>query len=130
MKKDIEYLADVQLLVNTFYDRVRKDDFIGHIFDEIIQDRWPEHLNKMYSFWQTVLLAEHTYSGRPFIPHLEMPIHKQHFDRWIELFFSTVDELFIGKRAELAKWQGNRMAEMFQLKIAHFRKNNPEISSI
>ncbi len=124
--KEIENLADIQILVNTFYGKVRKDELIGSIFNDVIQDRWPEHLEKMYRFWQTVLLEENTYTGRPFVPHMKLPIEKENFDRWLELFFETVDELFSGQKAELAKWQGNRMAEMFQLKIDYFRKNSQQ----
>jgi len=124
--KDIETLQDIKLLVDEFYAKVREDELIGKIFNDIIQNRWPEHLEKMYSFWQTVLLGEHTYTGKPFVPHLKMPVEKEHFDRWLELFFETVDRLYEGKKADLAKWQGNRMAEMFQLKIEYFRKNNQQ----
>jgi hemoglobin len=45
-----------------------------------------------------------------------------HFEKWLELFHETVDELFAGEKAEEAKWRGNRMAEMFELKIEHHRK--------
>jgi hemoglobin len=124
--RDVETMEDVQNLVNTFYGRIREDELLGPIFNDTIQDRWPEHLEKMYSFWQTILLQEHTYSGRPFFPHMKLPIHKEHFDHWLSLFFQTVDELFQGKRAELAKWQGNRMADMFQVKLNYFRENAQE----
>jgi hemoglobin len=61
-KRDVETMEDVQNLVNTFYGRIREDELLGPIFNDTIQDRWPEHLEKMYSFWQTILLQEHTYS--------------------------------------------------------------------
>ncbi len=80
-REDIKNLADIQILVDTFYETIRKDQLLGPIFDGIIQDRWPEHLEKMYRFWQTVLLEEHTYYGSPFPPHAKMPIQKKHFDR-------------------------------------------------
>ena len=99
---------------------------IGPIFQNVIQDKWPEHLAKMYRFWQTILLDEHTYNGRPFPPHMNLPVEREHFERWLSLFFETIDSLFQGKKAELAKWQGNRMAEMFQAKIAYFRQHNQE----
>jgi hemoglobin len=124
MKNDISNLNDIKKLVDTFYGKVREDKLIGKIFDNVIQGRWPEHLEKMYRFWQTILLGDHTYTGRPFVPHMKLPVEKEHFDRWLELFFETVDELFTGTKADLAKWQGNRMAEMFQLKIDYFRKNS------
>lgn len=123
---DIRDLQDIQHLVDTFYDRIRKDNMLGPIFDGIIQQRWPEHLEKMYRFWQTVLLEEHTYYGSPFPPHAKMPISKPHFDQWVALFGQTVDELFQGEKAEKAKWQGERMATMFQFKISYYQDNNIE----
>lgn len=123
-REDIKNLADIQILVDTFYETIRKDQLLGPIFDGIIQDRWPEHLEKMYRFWQTVLLEEHTYYGSPFPPHAKMPIQKEHFDRWIQLFTQTVDALYTGETADRAKWQGNRMAEMFQFKIQHLNGMN------
>lgn len=123
MKKDIEKIEDIRLLVDEFYGHVRKDDSLGSIFDGIIQNRWEEHLEKMYRFWQTVLLDEHTYYGAPFPPHAQMPIDQKHFDRWIHIFHSTVDSLFEGELAEKAKWQGERMASIFQSKISYMRDN-------
>lgn len=121
---DIKTIEDIQLLVNTFYDRIRKDELLGPIFDGIIQNKWPEHLEKMYRFWQTVLLEEHTYFGSPFPPHAKMPVNKTHFDQWVGLFSMTVDELFVGETANRAKWQGERMATMFQYKIAYYQDQN------
>ncbi|MBI2281115.1 MAG: group III truncated hemoglobin [Bacteroidetes bacterium] len=101
-----------------------EDDLLADIFNNIIQDRWSEHLEKMYRFWQTVLLEEHTYFGSPFVPHAKLPVEKQHFERWLKLFYDTIDEYFIGELAEKAKWQGERMAQMFNMKIDHYR-NHP-----
>ena len=120
-KSDIINLSDIQVLVDTFYGKVRQDELLKAIFEDVIQDRWPEHLAKMYRFWQTVLLGEHTYQGSPFVPHAHLPVDKVHFERWIQLFFETVDEIFSGEKAERAKWQGERMAEMFHLKINYYR---------
>ena len=88
-KKDILSIDDIKLLVNTFYDKVREDYLIGPIFNERIQGLWPQHLAKMYTFWQTVLLGEHTYYGTPFPPHAQLPVEKEHFDRWLTLFSLT-----------------------------------------
>jgi len=124
-KKEILTLEDVKLLVDTFYGKVRGDEKLGHIFDNVIQDRWPEHLEKMYRFWQTVLLGEHTYHGSPFVPHANLPVEKEHFIRWLQLFFATIDEIFEGEKADEAKWRAEKMAEMFHFKIEHYR-NNPQ----
>lgn len=122
-KNDILDLEDVKLLVNEFYAKVRKDPILSEIFNSVIADRWPIHLEKMYTFWQTVLLREHTYYGSPFAPHAKLPVSGQHFDRWIKLFFSTIDEHFKGEKAEEAKWRAKKMADMFQMKIEFYRNN-------
>lgn len=122
-KKEISSLEDIKLMVDTFYNKIRKDGMLRDIFNEKIQERWPDHLEKMYRFWQTVLLEEHTYHGSPFVPHAKLTVEKEHFDRWIALFFETVDSLFCGEKAERAKWQGERMAEMFHSKIKYYQEN-------
>jgi len=124
MKTDITTFEDIQLLVDTFYGKVRADKLLGHIFNEKIQDRWPEHLDKMYTFWQTVLLDEHTYFGSPFPPHAQLLVNKEHFEQWIGLFIETVDENFKGENADKAKLQGERMAQIFHAKISYFRNLN------
>lgn len=122
--KDIQNLNDIKLMVDTFYGKVREDEQLKDIFNTVIQSRWPEHLEKMYRFWQTVLLEEHTYYGSPFVPHAKLPVDATHFERWLQLFYETVDEKFIGERATRAKWQGQRMAEMFHSKIEYYKNNS------
>jgi hemoglobin len=118
--KEVISLNDIKKLVDAFYEKVKRDELIGPIFDERIHDRWPQHLEKMYTFWQTVLLGEHTYFGRPFPPHANLPISHQHFEKWMELFIETVDELFTGEKANEAKWRAGKMAEMFESKIEYY----------
>jgi len=77
----------------------------------------------MYGFWETVLLDVHSYSGSPFPPHAKMPLEQLHFERWLLLFFKTVDSLFEGEKAEEAKWRSEKMAEMFHYKIEYFKKS-------
>lgn len=122
--KDIENLNDIKKMVDVFYGRVRKDDLIGPIFNDRIQNHWAEHLSKLYSFWQSVLLGEQTYSGFAFPPHAELPINKEHFDRWLGLFTLTVDNLFVGPTADEAKSRAYKIADVFQGKLNYIRKKS------
>jgi hemoglobin len=117
MRKDIENRSDIELLVNEFYTLVQADELIGNIFNDIIKDQWPRHLSKMYSFWETVLLGNHTYSGAPFMPHAKLPLEQKHFDRWLLLFGNTIDTFFEGPVADDAKARASKMAVMFLSKI-------------
>ncbi len=121
--RDIENIEDVQHMVNTFYAKIREDDMLGIIFNQNIQDRWPQHLDKMYRFWQTILLEEYTYDGRPFPPHAHLPIGKVHFDQWLSLFEETVHALFEGPKADEAIWRARKMATLFESKLDYIRHN-------
>ncbi|MGY3211782.1 group III truncated hemoglobin [Mucilaginibacter sp. HD30] len=125
MKNDITHLDDIKLLVNTFYGKVQTDALIGPIFNNVIKD-WQPHLAKMYTFWQTVLLQEHTYYGNPFPPHAKLPVSEAHFESWLLLWRTTVDSFFEGPIAEDAKRRGQAMADMFMAKIEYFRERNTE----
>lgn len=125
--EDLHQLEDVKKVVDAFYDRIRTDELLGKIFNEVIQDQWPTHLEKMYRFWQTVLFDEHTYSGSPFAVHAKLPVAFEHFERWIQLFNETIDAHFSGEKADQMKNQGKRMATIFHSKIEFF-KNLTSIS--
>ncbi|HYG40867.1 MAG TPA: group III truncated hemoglobin [Cytophagales bacterium] len=123
-KNDIQGIEDIKLLVDTFYAKVRKDELLADIFNNVIQDHWPEHLEKLYKFWQTVLLKDHTYFGSPFVPHAGLPVNIEHFNRWIALFYETLDENFEGQVTDEAKWRAAKMAEMFHYKIEFYRNSS------
>ena len=120
-KRDIETSEDVKLLVDTFYDRVGKNPMIGPIFYGILKDNWQPHLDKMYGFWETILFEVHKYSGSPFPPHKNLPLDKEHFETWLNLFNQTLKDLFEGEKTDEALWRANKMAEMFLYKIKYFR---------
>lgn len=119
--REITELADIQLLVDTFYGKVRLDPLIGPIFDQVIENRWPEHLEKMYRFWQTILLDEHTYYGHPFVKHAPLPINTPHFEAWLRIWHETLDTLFKGDVAEEAKKRGVMMAGVFLAKLSQIQ---------
>lgn len=60
----------------------------------------------------------------PLPPHAKLPVTKKHFERWLGLFHTTIDELFEGEKAGEAKWRASKMAEMFQIKIDYYGKDN------
>ena len=121
MKKDIETKTDIELLVNTFYEKVKKDDTIGPIFTEIVKVNWEQHLPVMYRFWENSLFYTGTYEGNPMEIHKHLhravPLSPEHFNRWTTIFTTTVDELFEGKTATLAKQRAVSIATVMQVKI-------------
>ncbi len=123
-KREIYSLEDIKFLVDKFYQKVKENELLGPVFTTVIQNKWPQHLEKTYRFWETVLLEKQTYKGGPFSPHAKLPVHQQHFDTWLDIWKQTINEHFKGAIAEEAKWRANKMAEMFISKIAYYRDNN------
>jgi hemoglobin len=111
---DIENSDDVRTLIDSFYAKVKNDDLIAFIFNDIAKVDWPKHLPKMYAFWEFLLLGGESYQGNPIEPHRalhqKVELKKEFFDRWVQLFKQTVDENFQGMRAEEAKNKANLIA--------------------
>src|SRR3954470_14833746 len=101
--KDISDITDIQLFVDEFYGKVRRDDLIGPVFLQAIPGDWQPHLNKMYAFWNAVLFSVSGYKGNPFSKHAPLQIKQDHFDRWLTLFAETINNHFEGPVAEDTK---------------------------
>lgn len=128
--EDIRSREDIEMLVNSFYDKVRKDDVIGYIFQQIIGDDWSHHLPIMYSFWETVLLNKAGYSGNPVKKHIEIdkkvPLQQEHYERWLQLWHETLDNLFAGEVAETAKIRAAAMMQLIDMKV-HWAREGKSI---
>lgn len=121
--KDIETRDDIILLVDTFYDKVKKDNVIGPFFNDVANVNWDEHLPKLYDFWETTLFHKALYKGNPIEVHKHLhqlsPFEKNHFEHWINLFCTTVNELFTGNNAEQIKIKAQSIATVMQWKIQY-----------
>jgi hemoglobin len=121
LKKDIETRADVELLVNSFYDLVKKNALLGYIFNDVAKIDWNTHLPKMYSFWASLLLGEHSFSGNPMQKHVALSklteMTDVEFSEWLQLFNKTIDTLFEGPKAEEAKVRAANIARLMLYKI-------------
>ena len=117
MKHDITGLDDIKVLVNEFYTLVRNDELLAPIFLYRLNTYWKPHLEKMYTFWNAALFGVRGYTGNPFAKHATMPVEGEHFERWISLFTTTVDNYFEGPVAEDAKKRALIMATNFERRI-------------
>ncbi len=121
MKADIQNRADIENLVNTFYEKVNKDETISYFFTEVVPVNWEKHLPIMYDFWENLLFATGNYEGNPMAKHKgihhKSPLSMRHFQQWIRLFNETVNELFEGGNAELIKQRAQSIATVMQVKI-------------
>jgi hemoglobin len=121
---DIETRADCERLVRTFYGRALTDPIIGFLFTDVAKLDLEAHVPRITSFWETILLGSQTYGGGAFRPHAllhaKAPLRRAHFEQWLSLWTSAVDELFAGERAELAKAHARRVASAFLQRLQSF----------
>ncbi len=126
MNPDITSPADIKLLLDTFYAKVLKDHTIGYIFNDVIQINMETHMPRLYSFWESILFGSANYKGNPILKHIEIdkkePLTDIHFAQWKMLFFETIDELFEGKKALLAKEKASALEFLIKMKIVASRK--------
>ncbi len=122
MKNDIANRFDLEVLINAFYEKAIKDEVIGFFFTEVVQMHWETHLPVMYTFWENVLFYTGGYNGNPMTIHMAIhqksPMKHEHFERWVSLFSSTVDELFEGEKAEQIKQKAQSIALVMEIKIS------------
>jgi hemoglobin len=112
--KDITSRDHIELLVNEFYDRVKKDALLGPQFSHV---DWTTHLPIMYRFWSSVILGEQSYRGNPLQKHVNLPLSAEHFAAWIKLFIQVVDDHYQGEHADETKMRAQGIAMVFQHKM-------------
>ncbi len=87
-------VAFISQLVETFYLRVREHEALGPVFDNKLAGRWPEHVEKMKSFWSSVAFKSGAYGGKPVQAHVGVSgMSADLFPQWLTLFSQTLDEM-------------------------------------
>ncbi|MBB5035963.1 group III truncated hemoglobin [Prosthecobacter dejongeii] len=119
---DLHGRAEIEQLVNAFYEHVREDDVLGFIFTDIARTDWTAHLPRMYAFWETVLFRTGGYTGNPLAVHARLlpltAMGRPQFDRWLLLFHRTVDAHFAGPNAEHIKNCASDMANVIHRRLS------------
>jgi hemoglobin len=115
-RHDIDSRADIEALVELFYTRAMADPVLGPIFNDVAHLDLPSHMPVMCDFWDNILFNARRYPGGMMMKH--MVLHQQtalaphHFQRWLDYWVETVDDLFEGERATVAKMHAGRVAVM------------------
>jgi len=122
MKKDISSREDLFLLVKNFYEKLLTDKTISYLFTDIAKIDLNHHLPVLVDFWDSVLFQSDTYRKNAMQPHLilnqKSPLENHHFETWLMYFNNTVDELFEGEKAFLAKERAKSIATVMKIKLA------------
>lgn len=121
-KKLLQNRKDVHLLVTHFYGKIREHATLGPIFNKIIED-WDVHFEVLTNFWESQLFLKRNYHNNPIQVHnevdskMEHQIKSEHFGIWLNLWFETLDELFEGEVAYIAKNRAQKMSSMLFIEM-------------
>ena len=97
--------------VDQFYRRVFASEVLGPVFAEQTTQEWDHHLDKMKSFWRSVLLKSGEYKGKPVPVHNRLVgVASRHFDEWLWLFSETSSEVFSEEAVPLVNAAAMRIA--------------------
>ena len=125
--KDIENQDDLYLLVDEFYKKLLSDTSITYIFTDVVKIKIEEHLPILVTFWSQAILGTGGYTNNLTQIHLDIDkkehLSKELFDIWLNHFYTTVDENFIGEKAEKIKTQALSIATIMQIKIMQQNQN-------
>ncbi|BDD06216.1 group III truncated hemoglobin [Aureibacter tunicatorum] len=130
MKMDVQCREDIDFLIRKFYSRVRKDELLGPIFNEVIDD-WDKHMDHIADFWESSIFHVGKFKGNPMAKHMEVDqkadhsITQNHFGRWLQLWFTTLEEDFEGENTRLLKERARNMASIMFIRIFEARKKRP-----
>jgi len=129
MKQDLSTRDDVYKLVSTFYSRIRKDVYLGPIFEKHIHD-WPAHFEHLTTFWENSLFHTGKYKGNPLEIHEKVDkeeqhsINEQHFGVWLNHWVQTIDDLYSGENASILKLKARKMGTHIHIHLFKSRASN------
>lgn len=120
-KRDIENREDIALFIKAFYENVKTDETIGIIFTQIIQMDWEHHIPLIVDFWESILLDNPVYKRNAMAVHYDLnkkyPLQQKHFDAWLQIFSTTLDNLYSGPTVALAKKRAAGIASLMLFKM-------------
>ncbi|GAB3428741.1 group III truncated hemoglobin [Niabella aquatica] len=121
MKPDVSNREDIEMVVRSFYEKVKEDAAIGFFFTEVIPVDWKKHIPLMCAFWENVLFFSGNYEGNPITTHRginqRFATKPEHFQKWLDLFNTSVDDLFAGVNADKMKQHAGSIASVMMQKM-------------
>ena len=120
-KRDITTREDIENLLWAFYSRAFKDALIGRFFTEVVPLDLNTHIPVIADFWEAIVFNTQGYRKNVMEVHRHIhqlsAIRKEHLDRWVALFTTTIDDHFEGYKATLMKQRAQSIATLMDIKL-------------
>lgn len=122
MKRELSDQYDIEVLIDVFYAKVLRHSELSFYFSDAVKN-WTHHKKRFIEYWSSQILFTDTYEGSILPSHVAVDkkygsgFKKEHFTEWARLWTETIEELFVGEKAELAKESGVNMSKNIYLKM-------------
>jgi len=117
--QDISTKKDIELLIRNFYNNLLLIEEMKAPFEGL---DFEKHIPHIVHFWSFVLLDEEGYKTNVFDKHINLPIKPHMFDVWLNVWIETLNSMYQGEKAELAKQRATVLAYTFKSKWEHLKK--------
>ncbi len=112
---DLDSREEIAGFVTAFYREVAQDDRLHHWFGTIASVDWQAHTAELTDFWVGVLLGEHHQEADEVIEahrwlHDAAPFDESLFERWLEIFDTTLEDGWQGPFTETARRRAHGLA--------------------
>lgn len=106
-KPDLDSRENIAFFVDSFYQRLLADEQLSPIFVDVAEIDLAVHLPHIKDYWCKLLLGDKQYQRHTMDIHRQLhakrSLQADDFERWLAFFKETVDEYFVGERAQRAK---------------------------
>lgn len=120
--KDVLTREDLEILMDSFYNKLLNNDSINYIFTDVARINIETHLPTIVDFWQQTIFNTGTYKNNVLKIHQDLnekvKLTSEHFSTWLNHFNKTVDEQFFGENAEKMKTRALSIATVMQIKLS------------
>lgn len=127
---DLSTPAAVHDLVTRFYREIVFDELLEPIFGEVAEVDWADHIPNLIDYWCWILFGTDGFRGSVTQTHRHLqglrPIERAHCDRWITLWFATVDAGWSGPVADHAKNHATKLMAGMAKHLFGFTWTAPE----
>ena len=118
---DLDSRENIRDFVQEFYARLLADELLAPIFLEIAGVNLDDHLPRIVSYWEKLLLGTRDYRRHTMNIHRDVaakrPLGRLEFNRWLSHFEATIDAGFRGPKSERARSVANRIAGNMQIAL-------------
>lgn len=110
---------NIHTMVIGFYSKILKENndvakvFISKLGDDFKSQEWQEHIDLLTKFWSMIALQDTQYQGNPMMAHFDLPLSRDMFTSWLQMFFEVIDTMYEPDMGQVFKARVENIAMNF-----------------